>query len=121
MARTIDQVIKCIHAFDAFPAHVAIVDEAGTIIRVNEAWRNFSEANEGDASLTCEGVNYLSALDSDEKRDAIEAVINGNEERYEFSYPCHSPEEKRWFLAKFSHLEGKGALIVHTNVSALFT
>ena len=47
---------------DALSAHIAILDEAGSILAVNQAWRGFSDANlpMGSDSKVYEGANYLS-------------------------------------------------------------
>ena len=51
---------------DALSAHLAILDERGTILAVNRAWRDFAEANSapGSAPLVHEGVNYLDVCDA---------------------------------------------------------
>ncbi len=43
---------------DSLSAHIAIVDESGTIVAVNKAWREFAGSN-GAASNVSEGANYL--------------------------------------------------------------
>ncbi|MGA2060234.1 MAG: hypothetical protein ABSG67_07105 [Thermoguttaceae bacterium] len=42
---------------DALSAHIAILEQAGTIIAVNRAWREFAEANSLVPSNVCEGAN----------------------------------------------------------------
>jgi hypothetical protein len=46
------------------PAHVAIVDDKGTIVAVNEAWKAFALAIGGDLRKVGEGVNYLEVCHS---------------------------------------------------------
>ncbi|MBK8950978.1 MAG: hypothetical protein IPM85_00075 [Chitinophagaceae bacterium] len=44
----------------AISAHIAVLDEDGTIVTVNKAWNDFSLAN-GETNLqrTCVGSNYF--------------------------------------------------------------
>ena len=49
---------------DALSAHIAVLDEAGTIIAVNQAWRAFAHASGyADASHGV-GMNYLAVCEA---------------------------------------------------------
>ena len=48
---------------DSLSAHIAIVDESGTKVAVNRAWREFARAN-GATGNVSEGANYLAMCDS---------------------------------------------------------
>ena len=105
---------------DALSSHVCVLNEAGTIIAVNQAWKDFAKANQRMDSDECgtefrcvdsygEGANYLAtcdravgaqATDASEFADGIRSVLHGNCEHYEQEYPCHSPFERRWFIAR---------------------
>jgi len=94
---------------DAFPANIAVIDDTGVIISVNQAWRDFAEANPPVLSAVNEGVNYLSVCDSAsdagsqeaaEAANGIREVIAGTRIVFELEYPCHSPEINRWFLCR---------------------
>ena len=113
-------------AFDALSAIIAILDDRGVILAVNEAWRTFARENGGDDDV---GVNYLSvceaALGAD-RRDAqqiavgIRAVLAGQETLFELEYPCHSPTEQRFFVARVTAFEQDGArfaLVAHENIT----
>ncbi|MBC7282972.1 GGDEF domain-containing protein [Hoeflea sp.] len=96
---------------DALTASICVVDHSGVIVAVNEAWRHFSKDNGGkDAFL---GENYLDACRraTGEGADAahcfgqnVEDVLSGRCERFETEYPCHSPDKRRWFLARVTKL-----------------
>jgi PAS domain-containing protein len=47
---------------DSLLAHIAILDEHGTIIAVNAAWRRFADSEGGDSD--CIGSNYMSVCDA---------------------------------------------------------
>ena len=92
---------------DALTAHIAVLDSSGCITQTNRAWREFAEQNDLPADRTGEGVNYLSVCDGAAAEGVAEAaraaqmirkmIADGHAEG-SFEYPCHSPQQKRWFL-----------------------
>ena len=132
------QEVKVRHqaTIDAFPDHIAVVDHNGVIIAVNKKWREFAQQNCLEWEDFCIGRNYLqvcdqsfSGNDSFEcglEQDALSVaqgirdILNGQKEVFYLEYPCHSPEEKRWFLMRASLLqdsERKNILIAHINIT----
>jgi PAS domain S-box-containing protein len=115
-------------ALNSLSAHVAILDEAGTIVLTNRAWREFAEAN-GAASNVAEGANYLRVCDSARGAEAeeaaafaegIRAVLSGQQEEFALEYPCHSPTEQRWFVGRVTRLLASGppqVVVAHENVT----
>ncbi|GGK98115.1 sensor histidine kinase [Deinococcus radiotolerans] len=113
-------------AFDALAASVAILDDRGVIVLVNEAWRRFAQANGGDSG---EGVNYLEICDATVGPDledahqiarGIRAVLAGEETLFELEYPCHSPTEDRYFMARvtpFMQDSARYAVVAHENIT----
>lgn len=112
---------------DALSAHIAILDEDGTIVAVNNAWRDFAEKN-GARSNVGEGASYLAICDSvpndlAEARtfaQGIRAVLSGEIERFEMEYGCHSPDEKRWFVGRVTRFHGDGpvsVVVAHEDVT----
>ncbi|MEM1422572.1 MAG: ATP-binding protein [Planctomycetota bacterium] len=94
---------------DAVPSHVAVLDERGVVVDVNDSWRSFGERNEGDPEILGPGVNYLSVCDRAASNDAVGAadvargireVIGGVRDDYHMCYPCHSPDQHRWFQVR---------------------
>lgn len=132
--RRAQQALRDAEAFNwailnALTVHLAVLDAQGTIIAVNDAWRDFARAN-GDPELryTGIGVNYFtvcshaSGPSSDEAPQAVEgmrAVLAGQAPAFELEYPCHSPSEERWFVLRAVPLRGErpGLLVSHTNVT----
>ena len=49
----------------------------------------------------------------------LQAVLDGEEKSFAFEYPCHSPQEERWFLLQVSAMRGAdgGAVISHIDIS----
>ncbi len=109
---------------------IAILDRTGTIVAVNDAWKQFALMNGGVGSSVSVGVNYLdvcrcsaSAGDGTARRtlEGVQSVLEGASEFFEIEYPCHSPSEPRWFLARVVPLktpEG-GAVVSHAEVTRL--
>jgi len=96
---------------DALRSHIAILDEAGTILKVNAAWRRFGDGNGLKWKKHGIGKNYFHICRSADGEDAEMAmgvvramveIAEGKREVFRQEYPCHSPEEKRWFFVQIS-------------------
>lgn len=116
-------------ALDALPAHIAILDQAGTIMFVNAAWRGLGAANSLTLAHDGVGTSYLdacrSAVESGDEYainivHGMQAVLSGECETCVFDYPCHAPQERLWFAFRISRLHTAGAprfLVCHDNVT----
>ncbi|MCS6836875.1 MAG: ATP-binding protein [Anaerolineae bacterium] len=117
---------------DALSAHIALLDESGTIIAVNQAWRDFADCNGLPRSSAYGlGSNYLAICNSASWHSANEAplvalglrdVMRGNLSDFELEYPCHSPTEQRWFVARVSRFEWDERvriIVAHQNITEL--
>lgn len=116
---------------DALSAHIAILDENGVILSVNEAWREYAETNNANLSAVSTGVNYLKVLESIDpaSNDApmaqavfkgIQAVLQGQQSMFSIEYPCHTTKQKHWFLMRVTRFTGEGtvrAVVAHENVT----
>lgn len=113
---------------DSLPQHVAVVDVRGAITLVNQAWRRFATENGDPAQRsTGPGCNYLrtcaeSALsDADALRahEGLNAVLEGRLPMFQMHYPCHAPDQKRWFMMYAAPLgiAGGGAVVSHVDIS----
>jgi PAS domain S-box-containing protein len=113
---------------NALSAHIAILDEQGTILKVNRAWKKFGEANQVSLDYDWEGVNYLTVCDASgqDAQDAravangIRSIINGDLDEFDNEYPCHSLTEQRWFAVRATRFSGIGPVrvaIAHENIT----
>ncbi len=114
---------------DALAANIAILDETGVIVAVNRSWRAFAQANGIDPKLASEGVNYLGVCDAARGKNAeeafavaagIRAVLWGEKESCQIEYPCHSPGEQRWFVARITRFGEDGIkriVVAHENIT----
>ncbi len=111
---------------DALPEHVAVLDKLGVIQLVNRSWREFAARN-GDPGLhhSGPGINYLevcraAAPQDEDARSAaqgLSAVLDGSRSAFMMAYPCHSPDEDRWFLMHVAPLHGGGCVVTHFNLT----
>ena len=112
---------------DSVSSAIAVLDHHGKIIEVNAAWRRFALENGGKNTQL--GVNYLRVCqacvdggknDARQAHDGILAVLEGRSPRYCLEYPCHSPDQQRWFSMSVTPLNkpGYGVVITHTDISA---
>ena len=116
-------------ALDALSAHVAILDTAGTILAVNKAWRVFANENDFDSESAALGLNYIdvcrNAADNGSPESALmleglRDVLENRREAFFLQYPCHSPDEERWFQARVSRFEAGGEVrlvVSHENIT----
>ncbi|MEO5988932.1 MAG: ATP-binding protein [Candidatus Eisenbacteria bacterium] len=117
---------------DSVSAEIAVLDGDGTIVTVNQPWRKFALENGFEAGIaaprTDVGTNYLAACSGDVGlasesgtaiRDGIQAVLDGRAPSFSVDYPCHSPQEQRWFTLNVTPMGtvGQGVVVAHTNVT----
>jgi signal transduction histidine kinase len=113
---------------DKMPNEVAILEADGTIVLVNEAWRRFADENGGTHPAYWLGENYFDACRDAESLSSgvdivaeLQAVIEGDQDRYQHEYPCHSPDEQRWFrldAVRFRQNAQPYLLVAHTDITA---
>lgn len=115
---------------NAMSAQVAILDETGSILETNHSWSEFGEDNglkSVESSLCC---NYLQICDNstdpdnDGKRvaEGIRRVMNGEIDEFLMQYPCHSPDEKRWYVVRvvpYREKEFCWVIVSHENVTPI--
>jgi signal transduction histidine kinase len=112
---------------DVIPHSCALIDGSGIILAVNPIWRQFGKENGLRNEGFCVGQNYLATCMKSSKIDALaQNALEGITRVLQFGdtfsmeYPCHSPNEKRWFMLTASPLRAAGnakALLMHTNIT----
>ncbi|EXJ15745.1 chemotaxis protein CheB [Imhoffiella purpurea] len=120
---TLRDVERLQAVLDSLPEHVAVLDRRGVITMVNSSWRRFAAEN-GDPELKRSGigVNYLDVCDQEEDSEASEGIakiLSGESDSFALEYPCHSPDEERWFVmhvAPIDHPNG-GVVVSHIEVT----
>ena len=84
---------------------VALLDQDGVIVSVNDAWQAFAVGNGGDPARMGPGVSYLDACAAAaddpaaaQVATAIRAALEGRlPGSLTVEVPCHSPYAERWF------------------------
>jgi diguanylate cyclase (GGDEF)-like protein/PAS domain S-box-containing protein len=110
--------------------HIVVIDREGVIRFVNTAWVTFGQDNgcliKNNAWLS---VNYLkvcdesAALGEEYAREAAEGIRRVVEHALVLfcsEYPCHSPNEKRWFTMRVTPFQLEDVpycVISHQNIT----
>ncbi|MDR3573457.1 MAG: PAS domain-containing protein [Anaerolineaceae bacterium] len=114
---------------DALADHICVLDDKGTVISTNRAWREFADANGAHDPDYFVGVNYLAVCNAARGEDSAAAaafaeglrkVMLHETNQFSLEYACDSPEEERWFLASVTHFTGEDRhrlVISHRNIS----
>lgn len=109
--------------------HVAVIDNHGKIIKVNQAWNRFASNNGGADSAVSIGANYLEICETTnhptertqaiEVADGLRSILDGSQQAFKHEYACHSPTEERWFILDAVPLYGshQGAVVIHRNIT----
>lgn len=99
---------------DGLESSVALLDETGQIVMVNEGWRQFALANGGSREIS-EGVgqNYFEACARalpdplvQQALDGMQDVLHYRRPSFSIEYPCDSPDKPRWMqmtVTRLSH------------------
>lgn len=115
---------------DSLPEHIAVTDRDGRIVMVNAAWQGFAQRNGAPAMEHCGvGSNYLDVCLTPEGlekhgigravHDGLRRILDGEADHFTIEYPCHSPDEQRWFLMHATRLNdhGGGIVVSHINIT----
>jgi PAS domain S-box-containing protein len=104
---------------DALSAHIAILDEHGIILSVNDAWSRFAAQNPQRMNSVGPGTNYRHILEAVEPGSddhvTAKAVLNGIDRAragetapISIEYPCHKADEKCWFVILITRFASDG-------------
>lgn len=107
---------------NSLSSHIAVINNNGNIIAVNEAWTRFAVENgQTTLSRTALGSNYFnaceySAMNGDEVAaeaiHGIKDVMDGEKSIFYLEYPCHSADKQRWFGMRAMKFESDELMIV---------
>ena len=120
---------SAVEVLNALTAHIAVLDQDGVIVLVNEAWTRFAEENGGHPGAFI-GVNYVSVCEQSlatedhasarETFENLQAMISGAIASFSLEYPCASPTEERWFCLRATRASGPERMFVlsHEDITA---
>lgn len=114
---------------DTLTESVVVIDKKGAILFVNRSWVDFGENNACHIGPEWGDCNYLeecrkaAAMGDEyglEAAKGITQVIESEKALFYLEYPCHSPDEKRWFMMRVTpfRLDGSDFYVVsHQNIT----
>jgi diguanylate cyclase (GGDEF)-like protein/PAS domain S-box-containing protein len=114
----------------ALLSNICVLDGAGNIVAVNQAWRDFASRQGAVASDDFIGRNYLTLCDAVVGEDApvaaavaagIRGVLRGDIHAFAHNYPCHAPNAQRWFSVRITKFQGHEPHVAmsHINITDL--
>ena len=110
-------------------AEIAVLDEAGVILQVNEAWERFAREYGGDDMLRLgPGANYLEACrrgagrfsepDSRKVLHGLRAILSGAQPHFTLEYAGRSEPTPRWYALQATALVGRhGVVVAHEDIT----
>lgn len=117
---------------NALSARIAILDERGTIMAVNEAWSTFAQAHPSLVRMTSIGANYLEACmlgmsecggEGSRTAQGIRQVMLGQRQEFQLQYAAFlSASDKRWFVVRATRSRAHGpcsVVVAHEDVTEL--
>jgi PAS domain S-box-containing protein len=117
---------------DTLSSSLAILDENGTIIGVNRAWRQIAETGNAEPARVSEGVNYLAVCDraagtnaagAAEMAAGIRQVLQGERDEYVQESQWKSPQKVQWLFSRVARVptaSGTRAIVTHEDITALW-
>jgi DNA-binding CsgD family transcriptional regulator len=116
---------------NSLSAHIALLNEAGVILEVNRAWRDYAAQNGVSEDFDFRGINYLDICDAAKGNDAdsarkvsegIRSVIHGKVDEFLHDYPCHSESSRHWYYMRVIRMSAQGpvrVVVSHEEITAL--
>jgi diguanylate cyclase (GGDEF)-like protein len=118
---------------NSLTAHVAVLNSQGFIILVNDAWKRFARENGCVDEKFYVGQSYMAVCDIALRHDADEAagpvcqhlyaLLRGEGDSFSYEYPCHSPDEERWFVVRMTRFVRENStylVVAHEDITARY-
>lgn len=114
---------------NTLPASIALLDNEGKILKVNEEWVHFGKANGLAETYEHLGKDYIEVAETAFGKDAedgkrmaqgLKEILDGTRQYFTMEYPCHSPTQKRWYKAAVKPYRNQmqiGAVVMHFNIT----
>ena len=112
----------------ALSSSITVLDETGEIILTNSHWRGPADPLAGDDGLIA-GSNYLEICRQAAERGdlaarqalmGMDAILRGEQQRFEFEWPCARSGTLRWSLMGVTPLRNseKGLVVNYVDITA---
>jgi DNA-binding CsgD family transcriptional regulator len=115
-------VVNAFKALSELPVSSVIIDASGMIVAVNDTWKEFGRRNGLSIPNAGVGANYLQYCAESEFTMELKSLLAGRLGLLTLVYPCHSPDEKRWFSligVPLSPAEPAGVALLHVNLTGM--
>lgn len=111
------------------PANIAILDNKGNIVFVNNHWKLYADENGYKGLNYGIGTNYiettrhnndLNNIEGNLFANSLEKILAGTLKDFSMVYPCHTPHKKRWFKAiasRENNQHNAGVVVMHIDVT----
>ncbi len=121
-------MLQNLEVWDALPDATVVIDDSGTILYANAAWKAFAIENGGNSESFYVGDSYYETCQSAaETADPMARQVHDGlkdalrtKTVFRCEYPCHSPVEERWFeLIGSPFTAGQSDLlaVMHRNIT----
>ena len=116
-------------ALDTLPVHVAVLDEHGTVLAINETWEAFTEPHPFVGRRHGIGTSLLELCRRAVAERTAEAhvlaglreVLERREERFEIEYSCPTADgRERWFFFRALRSDRGGrarVVVLHEDIT----
>lgn len=111
---------------DALEARVAILDDTGTVVGTNRAWRDAAVVAHVALLAVEEGQDYFAVCDQSSEGQliarGIRQVLSGESTTFRTEYSCNSPIPNGWWSCSVSSFIAAGRqrlVVAHHDVTAL--
>ncbi len=97
---------------EALPVHLCVLDQAGRILAVNQAWREFVALGPPAVATGTEGEDYLAACLADGDAasaalaEGVRAVLDGHQADYADEWACPLAGGTEWFVRRAARFAG---------------
>ena len=113
---------------DALSAHIAVLDETGVIVAVNQAWRDFAVGGSYAGSHDGVGDNYLAVCEasSGESEEAartsaaLRDIMAGRRTSFRMESSCQTRKGPRWFQLRVTRPgagEARRIVVAHEDIT----
>ncbi len=115
---------------NTLPARVALIDNWGRVMEVNNAWRNFECLARGSQSYLSIGEDYLHKVtdagsrkeDGFNMQTGIQSVLKKSAPEFQYEYMCGSKTGRNWYKMIVTPIENEkysGAVVMHLDITTL--
>lgn len=115
---------------DAIPYYAAVLDEQGTLLVVNAAWRDcqdgvcFPGAHSeirSDFFEICEEAHHHGMNDADQLAAGLRDILSAQQQQFQMEYQSYCPEGKHWYLCRligFSVDDVRRVFLLYEDITA---